>query len=94
MRNIHRRLRVLEQLPQFQPPLSLLEQIQSLALQSVSDEDLDLLGSAARKQAGQSRPIELLEAEEAACDVLRAAVETAARRMGFKSFADAARPAR
>ena len=82
MRNINRRLRVLEQLPQFQPPLNQLEQIPSLALQGVSNLDLDLLGSAVRKQAGQPRPIELLEAEEAA------------QRRGLKSFAEAARTAR
>jgi hypothetical protein len=43
MKNVRRRLHVLEQLPQFQPPPSPLGQIEDRALRQISDEDLQVL---------------------------------------------------
>ena len=89
MRSMLRRLRVLERLPQLQPPPSPLEQIRSLALQQTSDEDLAVLINLARRDRGQCQT--LLPSESAALERQGAARDTEAQRMGFKSYADAER---
>jgi len=90
MRNVERRLQVLEQLPQFQPPPSRLEQIESLALRQLSDEDLEvMINMTGDLETGVRTTI--TERESAAVAAQNAARETEAQRMGFKSFADAAR---
>ena len=90
MRNVERRLRVLERLPQFQSPPSLVEQIRGLALRQISDEDLAMLKNMTRDlEAGVRTTI--TERESAAMAAHDAAVEVEARRMGFTSFAEAAR---
>ena len=43
MKNVRRRLHVLEQLPRFQPPPSPFEQIEDRALRQISDEDLEVM---------------------------------------------------
>jgi len=90
MKNMRRRLDVLERLPQFQPPPSPVEQIWHLALQKLSNEDLALLTMLTRgRDAGSYWTRSQSESEVvAACE---AAVETEARQMGFRSFADAKR---
>ncbi len=90
MRNVERRLQVLERLPQFQPPPSLLEQIEGLALRQLSDDDLAVMISMTRDLAAGVRTT-ITERESAAVAAQNAARETEAQRMGFKSFADAAR---
>jgi hypothetical protein len=88
MRNTHRRLNKLEQLPQFQPPPSPLKQIQDRAMQQVSDEDLAAMKIiAADLEAGVSRTP--TERELAILEAHSAALETEARRMGLRSFAEA-----
>jgi hypothetical protein len=90
MRNVRRRLQVLERLPQLQPPPSPLEQIGSLALKQMSDEDLALMITMARDRVrGVCRT--LLPSESAALAAHSAALETEARRMGFRSLAEAER---
>jgi hypothetical protein len=90
MRNVERRLRVLERLPQFQPPPSRLEQIEGLALRQISDEDLEVLMNMTRDlEAGVRTTIS--ERESAAVAAQNAARESEAQRMGFKSFAEATR---
>jgi hypothetical protein len=90
MRNVERRLQVLERLPQFQPPPSRLDQIEDLALRQLSDEDLDVMLKMTRDlEAGVRTTIS--ERESAAVAAQNAARETEAQRMGFKSFAEAAR---
>jgi hypothetical protein len=90
-REMRRRLHALEgQLPQFQPPPSPLEQIQTLAMRDVSQEALEQMINMARdRDGGMSRT--LLQSEVAAMAEYEAALETEARRMGFESFADAER---
>ena len=46
MRNVRRRLEMLERLPRYQPPPSLREEIMRLALQTLSQQDLECLPSA------------------------------------------------
>jgi hypothetical protein len=88
IRNLRRRLDTLERLIQFQPLPSLLEQIGNLALRGMSDEDLGLMIAMTRdRDAGVSRA--LLPSELAVLARQDAAHDTEARRMGFKSFADA-----
>jgi hypothetical protein len=92
VKSVQRRLRVLEQLPQFQPPPSPLEQIENRALRQISDEDLEVMINMTRDLvAGVSRTIS--ERESAMLVVHNAALETEARRMGFSSFAHAKRRA-
>ena len=92
MRNVRRRLQVLERLPQLQPPPSPLEQIGSLALKQMSDEDLVLMiNMTLDRDRGVCRT--LLPSELAALATQDAALETEARRMGFRSFAEAERRA-
>jgi hypothetical protein len=92
MKDVRRRLHVLEQLPQFQPPPSPLEQIENRALRQISDEDLEVMKNMTRDLvAGVRRRIS--ERESAMLVVHNAARETEARRMGFRSFAQAKRMA-
>ena len=92
MRSVRRRLDALERLPQLQPPPSSLEQISRLALKQMSDEDLELMINMARdRDRGVRRT--LLPSELAALARQDAALETEARRMGFRSFAEAERRA-
>ncbi len=78
MRNVRRRLHVLERLPQHRASPSQLEQVTSLALQSLSDQDLKLLSTA---RMGRR---ELSEEEAAACRAWEEALEVEARRIGLK----------
>jgi hypothetical protein len=88
--SMRRRLQVLERLPQFQPPPSALEQISSLAMKQMSNEDLDvMINLASDRERGVSRVV--LPSEFEALARQDAALETEALRMGFKSFADAER---
>ena len=65
MQNMRRRLHMLERLHQFQLPLSPLEQIRSLALQSLSQQDLELLRTIVLEQSAEMRSRELSEREAA-----------------------------
>jgi hypothetical protein len=85
MRNIRRRLRLLERLPKRQPPPNPLEQIMRVAVQSLSDQDLELLRLRAMGQSESS------DREAAAVLAWEKALELEARRMGFRSFAEAQR---
>jgi hypothetical protein len=89
MQNVRRRLQALERLPEFQPPPSPLEQLRSLALQSLSQQDLDLLRAMVLEQAEEMQPRELTEREAAECNHWCTALAAEARRMGFKSLAEA-----
>jgi hypothetical protein len=99
MRNIRQRLERLERaylnfprISESQLPPSPLDQIGSLVIKQLSDEDLELLIKVANKShAGVSR--ELLQSESEALDRWGAAVDREAWRMGFRSFADAFRRA-
>jgi hypothetical protein len=92
MNNVRRRLHVLEQLPQFQPPPSPLEQIEDRALRQISNEDLEVMINMTRDlEAGVRQTIS--ERESAMLVAHNAARETEARRMGFRSFAQAKRSA-
>jgi hypothetical protein len=87
-REMRRRLHKLEQLPQPQPPPTPFEQIEKLAIKQMSNEDLKLLTKAFLDgEAGVRRT--LLPNELAALERKDAAQETEARRMGFRSVADA-----
>jgi hypothetical protein len=90
MRNMRRRLQLLERLPQFQPPPSPLEQIKELALKQLSDEDLALMKDMIR---GWDKRVcwALSPSESAAVTSHHAALDAEARRMGFQSYADAER---
>ncbi len=87
---MQRRLHRLEQLPQFERPPSPLDQIKSLALQQLSDEDLEVMIVMAReREAGVGwRPS---ERRLSAIEAQGTALETEARRMGFRSFSEAER---
>jgi hypothetical protein len=90
MKFIARRLGKLECLPQFQPPPTSLQRIEAFALRHVSDEDLKLMilmGTDA--EAGIDRPVS--ERELAVLTAHGARRETEALKMGFRSYADAAR---
>jgi hypothetical protein len=90
MKNALRRLRALERSPQFQPPPSLLKQIENRALRQISDEDLEVMIKMTRDlEAGVRQTIS--ERESAMLVAHNAALETEARRMGFRSFAQAKR---
>jgi hypothetical protein len=90
MKNVLRRVQVLERLPQFQPPPSPLEQIENLALRQISDEDLEVMINMTRDLVAGARQT-ISERESAAVAALNATRETEARRMGFRSFAQAKR---
>jgi hypothetical protein len=92
MKNVRRRLHVLEQLPQFQPPPSSLEQIENRALRQISDEDLEVMMNMTRDLVAGVRQT-ISERESAMLAVHDAAREMEARRMGFRSFAQAKRSA-
>jgi hypothetical protein len=92
MKNVRRRLYALEQLAQFHPPPSPLEQIENGALRQISDEDLEVMIKMTRDlEAGVRQTIS--ERESAMLVAHNAARETEARRMGFRSFAQAKRSA-
>jgi hypothetical protein len=92
MRNMRRRLHKLEQLPQFQPPPSPIQEIERLAVRRLSDEELEVMINMTRDlEAGVRQAIS--EAESAVVAVYDAAFDTEARRMGFSSFAEAQREA-
>jgi hypothetical protein len=92
MKNALRRLRVLERLPHLQPPPSPFEQIEDRALRQISDEDLEVMIKMTRDlEAGVRQTIS--ERESAMLVAHNAARETEARRMGFRSFAQAKRRA-
>jgi hypothetical protein len=95
-RQMRRRLDRLERSPKFQPPPSPLEQIWGRALELISDEDLALLRSVSEaedaREAKEAGVLQMLSpGESAALAAYEAAAETEARRMGFRSFADAER---
>jgi hypothetical protein len=93
MRNVQRRLHILERLPQPQPPPTRIERIKSLALQRLSEQDLELLRAILRGPAAEKRPRELSEMEGAALVAWGTALEAEARRIGFTSWAEAVRTA-
>ena len=93
MQNVLLRLHMLERLPQYQRPPSPLEQITNLALQSLSQQDLELLRAILLEQSAEMQSRESSEREAAACAAWRDALEAEARRMGFRSFAEAERTA-
>ena len=90
MKNVERRLQVLERLPQFQPPPSLLEQIQTLAARQLSNEQLEVMFNMTRELEGGSAHT-ISETESAIVAAADAVLEIEAQRMGFRSFAEAAR---
>lgn len=88
MRNLRWRLHKLEHLPHSQAPPNRLEQVKTLALQHLSNEDLAvMIVMATDLKAGLIRPIS--EKESAVLATQNAALETEALRMGFGSFAEA-----
>ena len=90
MKDMQRRLHKLEQMPQFQPPPSPLKQIEERAIRQVSNEDLDsMIVMATASEAGAERA--LSEMESAVVEAFGVLRETEARRLGFRSFAQAAR---
>lgn len=90
MKFIETRLGKLERLPQFQRPPTSLQRIEALALGKVSDEDLQMMLLMARDvAAGIDRPVS--ERELAVLTAHDARRETEAVKMGFRSFAEAAR---
>jgi hypothetical protein len=91
MRKMLRRLQVLERLPQLQPPPSPLEQIRKLVLDQMSNEDLGVIIHMIERDRGECQT--LLPSELAAMARQNAARETEARRIGFRSYADAERQA-
>ena len=90
VREMRRRLQVLERLFEFRPPPSPCEQIQTLALGHMSGEDLELMLNMVSDRGGSVRRTPL-QHESALLAVWEAALETEARRMGFESFAEAER---
>ena len=88
MLKVHRRLHLLEQLPRFHPPPSLLEQVKRSALCSLSQEELDVLGTIAEEQAAGLPPREWSQRESAALMAWEAALEEEAKRMGLRSLAE------
>ena len=92
MRNVERRLRLLERSPRYKLPPTPLEQIESLALRQVSDEDLKVMMILSKdREAGMDRPF--TESELDALSAHNALRETEAKRMGFASFREAERSA-
>jgi hypothetical protein len=90
MRNMRWRLRRLESLPQLQPPPSPLEQIESLALRHLSDDDLEVMIIMTRNlQSGVRNTIS--ERESAVVAAQNAALEAEARLAGFRCWAEAKR---
>ncbi len=93
MQNMRRRLTMLERLPRIAPPPSPLEQIRSLALQSLSAQDLAILQTISVEHAAGLGPAELSQVQAGACEAWAAALEAEARRMGFRSYAAVERTA-
>ncbi len=91
MRKVHRRLHMLEQLPRFHLPSSLLEQIQSAALQSVPDKHLDVMRTMVKEADSGLLSKQWSEQESASFKVWEEALEDQAGKMGMKSFAEVKR---
>ena len=91
MQSLRRRVRALERLLQLRLPPSPLEQIRRLALESLSSQDLELLWVILREQKEETQSRELSAREQAAWAAWLGSVEAVARRMGFRSFAEAER---
>ena len=91
MRNVRRRLEKLERLPQPRPAPSPLERIRMLALESLSQQDFELVAALVRKKAAEKQTSELSECEAAVCAAWTDSLEREAQRMGFKSLAAAQR---
>jgi hypothetical protein len=90
MRNTQRRLRKLERLPQFQPPKGVLDEIYSLALRHLSDDDMKvLIVMTSDLERGVRNTIS--ERESAVLAAQNAAREAEARLAGFRSLAEAKR---
>jgi len=90
MRNVERRLQMLERSPQFQPPPSPLQEIERRALHLVSNEDLQLMKLIAMDvAAGALRT--LTDRESAVLVAHAAALDVEAQQIGFRSFAHAER---
>ena len=94
MRNLQRRVRTLERLLQWRVSPNLIEQITRRALESLSSEDLELLGLLSRESDEGTQVREMTASEEAACGAWQNSVDGEARRVGFRSFADAERLSR
>jgi hypothetical protein len=90
MRNVERRLQVLERSPQFQPPPSPIQEIEHRAFRQVSNEDLQLMKLMAMDVAA-GVPRTLTDRESAVLVAHAAALEVEAQQMGFRSFAHAER---
>jgi len=90
MKNALRRLRALERSPQFQPPQSLLKQIEDRALKQASDEDLEMMKLLVIdcQKGGARTPT---ERESKMLAAHSATLDAEAQRIGFKSFAEAER---
>ena len=93
MRNVRRRLHVLERLPQLQLPPRRLEQIRNLAIPSWSERDLKLLWAISLEPVAEMRPREISEGQAASCVAWGTALKTEDRRIGFRSLAEAVRTA-
>jgi hypothetical protein len=90
MKNLQRRLHKLEQMPQFQPPPSPRKQFEERVVRRISNEDLDLMiAMATDAEAGVERT--LSERELAVMEAYYVLREAEARRLGFRSFAQAER---
>lgn len=59
MQNMRRRLQTLERIPQYQPSPISLQQIRTVVMRSLSDEDLELLRVRSVKKAAGMPPSEL-----------------------------------
>jgi len=88
MLKVHRRLHILEQLPRFHPPPCLLEQVKRSALRSLSQEELDVLGTIAEEQAAGLPPRKWSERQSAALMSWDAALKDESKRVGLKSLPD------
>jgi hypothetical protein len=91
MKNVRQRLRMLELMPQFRPPPCAREQIMSLALQSLSLPELEILLHAAPAEGMEVGHRQLSQDEAITCAAAADALEREARRAGFRSFTDAER---
>lgn len=89
IQNLRGRLNKLERSPQAQRRPTRLELIKSVALNNLDSDDLEVLLLIAKEQAAQKPLREFSEREAAACAGWNAALETQARRMGFKTCAEA-----
>jgi hypothetical protein len=91
MLSLRRRVQALERLRQLRLPPSPLEQITRLALESLSLPDLELLWVILQEQSEGTQSRESSAREAEAWAAWLGALEAEARRMGFRSFAEAER---